>query len=202
MGWRMLALAGVALGLSGCLTLHQEIVLDDDGGGTFAVQLSVPDAVYRAFLSKPATPALASWARCFDAEAGARAYREAKGIELTAYRVFERDNRHYVDVRGKLTDARAGLASGVLGAWTLTGEADGTQTLAATLPAGASSDTDAADLAAAFAGMKLDLEVRVPGKVIATTAPNRKGSVVTWLFDVDADPGFLKEPPRLEVSWK
>jgi len=46
-------------------------------------------------------------------------------------------------------------------------------------------------MAAMFAGMKIDIRINTPGKVIETNAPIKGADYAQWVYDIDADPMAL-----------
>jgi len=178
----------VLLATSSCLHLQQELRLDDERTGSFRIDASVPLAAAQFWLADPSAPVARHYARYFDPEQGAALFPATAGVRVTAYRVFDRDNRRYLHLEGTITDLPRALASGCLGAWTQRALPDGARELRWHPPLPARpTDAPALDAwQAALAGLRLRLLVSAPHPIrAAPTATNVAGNTATWALDAD-----------------
>lgn len=57
----------------------------------------------------------------------------------------------------------------------------------------------AKQMAAMFAGMRIAMNVVVPGNIVETNATETAGNTATWVFDVDQDPTVLTRMDKTEM---
>ena len=195
----LIALA--ALFCSGCVDLRQEIVLHEDNTGTFTVTGAIPAGVYRTHAQD------SRWTQWLDPGTMGAICSEEPSIELDTCRVFQRDGKYYLRLEGKMKDAKAALATTILGGFKVVTTAEGME-ITLDLP-GPEKTPDAPVMAphkptakhieSLVAGMRLDLTIEVPNEVIATSAPFKRGKAVRWVFDANKDPAFLHTPPQIRL---
>ncbi|OVE81888.1 hypothetical protein BVY04_02255 [bacterium M21] len=141
----ILAIATLLLA-SSCIELQQEITINKDNSGTFQIFLAIPTKTVAALgPQKETIPFL----RFLDPAKGAAHFSDIPEIKITKYRVFEHNERNYVTIMGKMTDAKKVLETGKLGTFTFTKTKDkATQLeLVTKLPNGFKADRFAATCA-------------------------------------------------------
>lgn len=192
----------LALCSTGCLHLHQEFVLADDNTGTFTVTGSVPKSLYETHAAQ------SRWTTWFDpATMGAICARHP-AIELEACRVFQRNEMYFLRLEGKMIDAQSALASDILGGYSLRFEKDKTMSITLDLegpknvpdaPIWSPEKSTSTHIRRLTEGLRLDLTIHAPKRVISTTAPFKKGKAVRWVLDANKDPSFLENPPEIRL---
>ncbi len=189
-------LFAVCLVLTGCLRIQQEIEIQEKNTGAFKIQVSLPIKVYKEFVVGQGGQTEAY----FDPEKGAAYFAEKDGFQISKYRIFDHEDRKYIQIEGKMTDLKKALASGKLGNFEMkTVEKSTTLRLKWNLPADAAPKHK---ISKAAAGLKMFLKIKVPGKITETTSPQKERKEASWTFNADADRKFLEHPPKIEVTYK
>jgi hypothetical protein len=199
----------IVLALAGCIRLEQKLLLNGDGTLAVSYHYSVA-ADSEALLSSGArviqgwqgsNPGGGAW---FTSEDAVRAHFAAAGVRLQKYRSYMDGGRRHVEMLVFTDTGAKALNAGVFGPLRCDRLPDGRVRLWLELPTvPPKSDGLSADAVAALAqDLYLSLEISVPGEVVRTTAPTRRGSVVRWEFDPAKDTAFLTAPPRLECVFE
>ncbi len=189
-----IALFCLLITLTACVEMKQSISVHKSGRGEFSIFLSVPQNAYKDLVQND--PQLA---RFFDPQLGSAWFNEADGIKITKYRVHGLDDdRKYVNIEGMISDVEKALASGKLGAFRL--QKDGKKRrIQLALKAPEKSDDSIRKLAK---GVKLELAIEVPGKILKTSASKNRNGTVHWFFNADSDHEFLQSPPEIFVEYQ
>jgi hypothetical protein len=202
---RLAALALVLSAAAGCVQLRQELTIRADNTGSFALRLAVPAARYETLVAGEAA-AMPSLRPLFDPAQGDTYFPAADGFVVRAHRVYTDGEWRQLTVEGEITDLKKALASGRLGAFTLN-TADGVSTLKLD-PAGLGPADPAAAPAARrealrelLAGLHIQLVVRTPTPIVATTAPDKEDRLAVWTFDLEDHRDFLEKTPDIHVRW-
>jgi len=194
---RPLAAALLCLGCSGCLHLRQELAITGVNSGRFEILASLPNRAAVGIADLPV-------GRFFELEAGSAWFAEAPGIELQSYRVYEREGRMYVRVRGRCPDLNAALQSGRLGNWELS-ETEAGRRLRwqpRRQPELASDEPAAAELRRLLADLRLTLQVTVPEEVLRSSGQTVDGRTSSWQFNTETDDAFLFNAPEIDLRFR
>lgn len=186
---------------AGCLELHQELVVEDDNTGSFAIRAALPSELYNTWLSAPTTEATAGWARFFDVDRGSALFNAQPSIDLQSYRVFEKDDQLHLQIRGELTDLKQALASGLLGKWSLNSGQDGQQVLSWRAGEHGHVQGTDAQLRSLTRDLRLTLKVTTPRTIVSTTAPSSSRRSATWRIDATSGLEHLRQPTAQSVTF-
>ncbi len=199
---------GIALTIlllcSGCLDFEQRMTLTEDGAIEVVFDYTVDQAalpVLRRFQEvlqqwqegRPVgevRPSSLAWV--FN-ERLVRSYLKGAGVELVSYHRENLKGRHHVRVVCRASDARRAFRSGVFGDFSLRPTKGGEWTLEAAgdnaplTGKGAIPDNvreNAAVVRELCRGVRLRLEIIVPGAIIASSADSFSGRRAVWEIDL------------------
>lgn len=205
------AIAGLG---AGCFELDQTVALAPDGAIACTLHYSidadlVPQAREFHILLQQWQGAdrdgTLQWA--FSEEAAERYFGE-HGVTVESYAQYEQGGRRHVVVECIAPDGAAALGSGAFGDFELVHDPGTNATTVRTVAMISTEDVDPDVDPAAFEtlreatrGMRLRLEIRTPAPITAATGRKISEHRVEWLFDADADPGFLTAPPGISVTF-
>jgi len=204
---------------SGCVELHQKLVWHADDSGDIWLDYRVPLALWPSLLAaqtrvqswqddatttaaKPTAAELAWWFN----EAQVRQFCRQAGVRLVQYERRQTALYQQVLVHCRAADLPKVLANGAFGTFNITRTDNGLVKIKAVL-----AETDAApaplseqrrrQLEALCQGLRLQLQIQVPGRIETSSATTVTEQQASWEFDADADPGFLHSVPRIELSY-
>ena len=176
---------------SGCLHFSQQLELLEKGG-TFRIEYSLLQADYEGLVKG------SDFEQFFDPDKGATWYEMVKGVQVTKYRVFEHGDRKYVHINGRFSDTDVALKSGRFGDITIRDLSEG-KSLSFNF---ARDQQNLPAKARLVKGLKLDLTIKVAGKIVRSTAPEKDRRKASWSFDTTAKPDALGEVPKIMVIYK
>ena len=213
-----LALVGLAL-LAGCVELKQKIAIAPDGELAVSYSYAVRQADVRFWEEaqaaagrvrndgRPSEQEHPLWP--FDEAAVMQWFQARAGVPVKNYAIVSSAEKKTVSFEVECADAGKGLQSGAFGQFSFARDvpAPGLVTIAAVQRRPVietMGESDWRKLEGLCQGLKLELEMTVPGRIEATDGKVSPGSpsTVRWLVDVDNDPGVLRKLPVFKVVYR
>ena len=188
---KYLTMLSLMLLQSGCLHFSQQLELLEKGG-TFRIEYSLLHKDYERLVKG------SDFDQFFDPDKGATWYEMVKGVQVTKYRVFEHGERIHVHINGRFSDTDTALKSGRFGDITLRELSEG-KSLSFNF---ARDQKNLPAKAGLVQGMKLDLTIKVEGKIVRSTAPVKDRRKASWSFNTTEKADALQEIPKIMVIYK
>lgn len=207
--FKVLFIATSLTAVVGCIHVNEHLILKPDGSAVVHLHYSVPirwlDELERSQRqidrwqgrqSRPGDPV--HW---FFSRNAAETTIEQNGFHLEAFRTYERDGRRHADLRYTSTDVKRLFQTGLAGDFLMNRQADGKVRLDAVLLSDPGTNGEEV-LGRLVAGMRLRLTVTTPGPIVSSTAHQVENQSATWVFDTKSSRGFLREQPRISVTYR
>ncbi len=202
-------LVGISLTLSsGCLHFEQVIEIRENNKGVFQYNISMPIDIYQSMKD---TESIAPHTifQFFDPKHGNSYFADEPGLSIDRYRVYERKDRIYVKIKGLISNLKKTLDSKKLGDFSLIKHSeDDTYLLRLSLEPHSDffkKDTDPEKMEKMrnlLKGTTLSLTLKVPNKIVDSSARIESKKSVKWIFDISKNDDFLKNRPDIFVSFK
>ncbi len=207
----------IAIVSVGCLQLDQEIEIHANGGGTFIIKGALPLAVARAAIGKETINAenTQSLTRFLDPQLGRKVFTAVPGCEITRYQIYEKNDQFIIQIEGNFTDLQVMVAFKVLGDFELIEREGKRQSLILRLDPIMTDDSAAASVMIAplspeewkqylnlLKGLKLSLSIKVPHKVLTTSAHLTEGRKARWIYDLSKGNDFLRFRPIIFLDYE
>lgn len=203
-----LGLASLLLG--GCIHLEQRIQINPNGSGVITYDYSVAEETFGTVAS--GRMAIGSWQNppvagldWFASERAVNEYFAGDQFEVQHYRISRKGGRRQVRIIVLAKDIQAALATGKIGDFRLDQTPEGNwrfHSAAPAKPAKKLTDEELDKLRALCDDLWLRLVVATPYPIVEATTKDKEETQATWLFDPAADDSFLRERPRIEVTYQ
>ena len=209
--------AGVVLLLvgHGCVRLEQQIAIRGDGSATFTYHYSVADETRTTLTAgrreierwqgrKPG-PGEEDLNWVFSKDAAFRHFT-GKGVRLETYRAYAKDGRHHVEVVISAENAHRALQTRKFGAFSLSRTSEGhilfQDDIVRDIDPAPLNPEQLARVRQLCDGLWLRFALRVPGKILSSTAGESGRGRATWVLDPQNDPQILVDIPRIMLRFE
>ncbi len=203
-----LGLAGLLLG--GCIHLEQRVQINPNGSGLITYDYSVAEETFGTVAA--GKMAIGSWRNppvgglnWFASERAVNEYFAGDQFEVQYYRISRKGGRREVRIIVLAKDLQAALATGKIGDFRLEQTPEGNwrfHNAVPDKPAKKLTEDELDRLRALCDDLWLRLVVVTPGPIVEATTKDKEETQATWLFDPAADDSFLREHPRIDVTYQ